>query len=336
MDSSGRLLLELVNDTLELSRIESGKLTWEPSVVAGRDVIDEVVTALRPSAEIKGLTMVEDLSGIPDEDVWTDKLKLQKIFLNLISNAIKYTPEGGTVSVAVEALDPPKNGCNRRVVIEDTGIGIAPEFLPKLFEPFSQEQRPESANVGGTGLGLAIVKRIVDLIGGTITVSSEMGRGSRFDVELTIETKGVHQAKPDSDGFDGAVLAGRKMLMCEDNDLNAEIAAMLLDDEGIELTRVKNGADGVRRFVQSPVDYFDAILMDVRMPVMDGRQATKAIRSLERQDAGYIPIIALSADVFDEEVRQNLEAGMDACVGKPLNKDTLFRTLAIELAKRSD
>jgi len=326
--SSGGLLLDLVNDTLEMSRIESGKFVLEPEAVYGREIWESVITSLRPAAELKKISLVTHTPDDLDETLWVDRLKLQKILLNLISNAIKYTPEGGVVRAAVERMEPARNGCTRRIVVEDDGIGISPEFLPQVFEPFAQEHRPEAKNVTGTGLGLSIVKRIVDLMGGTVQVQSKLSRGTRFTVELPITTVENERARVRSEAVSAVSLAGRRVLLCEDNDLNAEIVTILLKEKGVEIDCAENGAAGVQRFTDSAIDCYDAVLMDIRMPVLDGYGAAKKIRELPRPDAKRVPILAMTADAFEEDVRRAHEASMNGYLTKPLDPEKLFRMLA--------
>lgn len=265
--------------------------------------------------------------------VYVDKLKHQKIWLNLISNAIKYTPEGGTVEARVEVIDPPIDGHNRRLVVIDNGIGMSEEFQRTMFEPFSQERRSETQNIQGTGLGLAIVKRYVDLLGGTIKVHSARGKGTRFDIELDIKTLEDETAAKEQRQQSIGALAGTRVLLCEDNDMNVEIVRILLNQKGIAADRAQNGSIGVQMFKDSEPGFYDAVLMDVRMPVMDGRQATRAIRALDREDAERVPIIALTADAFEEDIRENREAGMSGYVTKPINPERLYGALSDALGR---
>ena len=325
--SSGALLLDLVNDTLELSRIESGKYVLDPEPVVSRELAGTVVTALRPSAELKGVSLLADPSQFPADTVWADRLKLQKIYLNLVSNAIKYTPVGGTVCVSVHRLEPPVDGNNRRIIVEDNGIGISEEFLPKLFEPFSQEHRPEAAHVAGTGLGLSIVKRIVDLMGGTIRVRSAVGVGTRFEVDLPLKLVQKMGQAQKTDAAQSESLAGKTILLCEDNYLNTEIATILLTEKGLVVDAAQNGREGLEKFSASAPGKYAAILMDIRMPVMDGYEATRALRALDRADAARVPVIAMTGDAFEEDIRQAHEAGMDDHLTKPIDPDRLFAVL---------
>lgn len=325
--SSGDLLLDLINDTLELSRIESGKMILEPEVTDSKDIGETVVTALRPSAELKGIELKADVARFPSGSIWVDKLKLQKVILNLLSNAIKYTPHGGTVALSIEILSPPLHRCNRRIIVEDTGIGMSPEFLEHLYEPFSQEHRPEASAVTGTGLGLSIVKKIVDIMGGTIRVESHIGQGTRFTVDLPILSTNRGRAEKRANQALLKSLAGKQILLCEDNYLNAEIAAILLQEKDMKVDIAENGQAGVALFSASKPGYYAAILMDIRMPIMDGYAAAQAIRGLVRPDAASIPIIAMTADAFAEDVRQAYAAGMNGYITKPVDTNKLMELL---------
>ena len=333
---SGELLLDLVNDTLELSRIESGKLVLKPEVVDGKDFWESVVTALRPSAKMKNIKLVSKGEDYPREMLRLDPVKTKRVLLNLISNAIKYTPAGGTVQVEIQKLQPPVQGCTWRLIVQDTGIGMSREFLPRIFEPFSQEHRPEAENVTGTGLGLAIVKRIVDVMGGSIKVESKLQVGTRFTVDLPLEhwsreQDGLReqQKKEERKQRDiAAILAGKNVLLCEDNYLNAEIAQLLLKEKQVQVDWAKNGKEGVEKFKASLGGYYDAVLMDIRMPVLDGYGALAALRKLPRPDGARVPVIAMTADAFEEDIRKAEQAGFKGYVTKPVQPEQLYQVLA--------
>ena len=329
--SSGALLLDLVNDTLELSRIESGKLVLEPEAVSGTEIWDSVGTSLQAAAAEKNIKLLADRPTVINRTIWADRLKLQKVLLNLISNAIKYTPAGGTVHVAIDEIDPPVSGRTHRITVEDNGIGISADFLPKVFEPFAQEHRAEAGKVAGTGLGLAIVKRIVDLMGGTIRVQSKMNCGTRFTVELPIQTLQSEAAGRQEKPKEMISLAGKMALLCEDNDLNAEIVTILLNEKGMDVERAGNGQEGVSKFANSMAGYYDVVLMDIRMPVLDGYDATKKIRGLSRPDAKTVPILAMTADAFESEIRHAREVGMNDYITKPVDPQKLFRAISEQL-----
>ena len=330
--SSGQLLLDLINDTLTISKANSGKLELKPKPVRARDLFESIIVPIRASAAKKNITFTADTSGAMDRTILADELSVQKILLNLLSNAVKYTPEGGHVSLRL--FNDPTAGPDpdSLLVVSDDGIGISPEFLPHVFEPFSQEKRRGYETVG-TGLGLSIVKQLVDLMGGTIQVQSEPGRGTTFTVRLHFdEAKDeAAQALPRHQASISA-LAGRKVLLCEDNPLNREIAVALLQSEGISADTAADGREGVERFAGSAVGEYADILMDLRMPVMDGYEAARTIRAMDRPDAATVPIIAMTADAFEEDIQKCLDAGMNAHIAKPFDPETLFRTLAAYLS----
>jgi signal transduction histidine kinase/ABC-type amino acid transport substrate-binding protein/ActR/RegA family two-component response regulator len=337
---SGNLLLDMVNDTLDLSRIESGKLVLEPEAVDGEKYWESIVTAMEPVAEVKQIKLQTDFTKYPHEMIMVDRVQVKKVLANILSNAIKYTPAGGTVTVTIEAIEPPENGCTRRIVVADTGIGMSREFITRMFEPFSQERRSEMANVTGTGLGLAIVKKIVDLMGGTIKVDSVLHQGTTFTVDLPIKYFDKVAAAAASEKDDGqkqavrAALQGQRLLLCEDNHVNAEIAQLLLKNMQVEVDWALNGQEGVEKFQAAAPGYYAAVLMDIRMPVLDGLQATKAIRKLGRADAKTIPIIAMTVDAFAETIQAAKQAGMDAYVTKPVVPATLYQTIYEQLSKK--
>ena len=335
---SSSLLMDLVNDTLELSRIESGKMVLKQEVVNGKAFWEEAVKALVPSATVKKIHLRADTATFPGEMIKLDTIKTKKILLNLISNAIKYTPEGGTVTVKIQVLNPPEHGCTRRIIIADTGIGMSQEFLPRIYEPFSQEMRPEMGNVTGTGLGLAIVKRIVDLMGGTIVVESKVDVGTRFTVDLPVEHGGKQtdlfneQAERQQAKALETALQGKTILLCEDNYLNAEIAKLLLKDKKMQVDWARNGQEGVEKFRASMQGYYDLVLMDIRMPVLDGYEALAKLRQLDREDAKKIPVIAMTADAFEEDMQKAQAVGMAGYITKPINPSQMFATLVNALS----
>lgn len=328
IDTSGKLLRDLINDTLELSRIESGKFKLDMEVVMPDDLLPAVTTALKPSAELKNIHYTTNFTIDMTVPVWCDKLKFQKIALNLISNAIKYTPNGGAVSVSLKSEQVNELGSCYVLIVEDTGIGMSEEFIKRMYEPFAQEKRSESIKELGTGLGLSIVKRYVDLMGGKIEVASKLHQGTRIQVIIPISTENrdLKQIKAESTAV--KTMVGKRILLCEDNYMNTEIAVMLLKDRGIVVETAENGKAGLEKFTTSEVGSFDAILMDIRMPVMDGYEAVKCIRELERPDAATIPIIAMTADAFEESIQEAKEAGMNAYVTKPIEPKILYQTLS--------
>lgn len=327
IESSGKLLLDLVNDTLELSRIESGKAVLEMEAVMSDELIPAVITSLRPSAELKGVRLFTDFSRVRRAAVWCDRLKVQKIVLNLISNAIKYTPAGGTVSVSLIPSPAEARNCKWSLCVEDNGIGMSEDFMKHMFEPFAQEKRSEAVSVQGTGLGLSIVRHYVDLMGGSIEVNSRLHTGTRWVVSLPVGL--APEGAGDGRTAEKTVFSfsGMRVLLCEDNEMNMEIVSMILKDKGILVEGAENGKIGVQLFSDSPAGYYDAIFMDLRMPVMDGITAVRKIRQLGHPDAAKIPVIAMTADAFEESIREAGEAGMNSYVTKPIEPQKLFTAL---------
>jgi len=328
---SGSLLLDIINDTLLISKIESGKMTIDKEVVPSGRILNDVIVPIQEAAEKKRVTFIVDTKGIPDCPILTDRVKIQKIFLNLLSNAVKFTSEGGKVEFIAELLENTTYGTNFRAIIRDTGCGISDDFIEhKLYQPFNQEHAGE-ANPPGTGLGLSIVKQLVTLLGGHVSVKSEVGKGTEFQVFLRF-TKASdftpnHQGSPIADDDS---LKGKRVLLCEDNALNAEIARAVLEKKDMHVLWAPNGKEGVGRYRENP-DGFDVILMDLRMPVMDGIEATKAIRAIDQ----HIPIIAMTADAFEEDVKRCADAGMNAHVAKPINPPLLYATICMCITHKS-
>ena len=323
---SAELLQSLIDDTLELSRISAGKMRLEPEIVEAEDMFDALITTIGSMAESKGVNFVTE-GGLADlGTVKVDALKLNKIFLNLLSNAVKFTPAGGQVTLAVECL-PERQGGRRkcRFRVEDTGIGMEEAFLPKMFEPFVQEHR---VPVQGTGLGLSIAKQLVDMLGGSIAVKSEVGRGTEFKVDLYMEQVMAPVPGKGQENIPKDFFKGRRVLLCEDNALNQELAKTLLEDEGMVVLLAENGQIGLEIFTDSEPGSIDAILMDIRMPQLDGLQTTRLIRGLPRRDSRAVPIIALTANAFREDAEKSKASGMNSHLTKPLEPGKLLHDLA--------
>src|SRR5574344_136667 len=328
IDTSGKLLRDLINDVLELSKIESGKTVIDYEAAVPEDVIPSVAVSLRPSAELKNIKYTTDFDIDNTKVIWCDKLKIQRIALNIISNAIKYTPDGGSVSVNLKQSNNDGNNIQYVLDVNDTGIGISEEFIKNMFEPFSQEKRSEAITEQGTGLGLSIVKRYLDLIGGSISVSSKLHRGTQIEVVIPVESMQENIERESSITDVNAVLKDKHILLCEDNYMNREIAVMLLKEKGRIVETDENGLDGVDKFEESEEGSFDAVLMDIRMPLMNGYEATRRIRSINRSDARTVPVIAMTADAFFESVKEASEAGMNSYITKPIEPGVLYSTIA--------
>lgn len=324
--SSSALLLDLVNDTLELSRIESGKAVMECEAVNLYEMAESVITALQPSAEIKSLSVETEIESCRNVTVWTDRLKFQKIFLNLLSNAIKYTPSGGKILAAVK-WDPsdPDGSCT--MIVKDNGIGIRPEFMPHIFESFTQDHRRETKQILGTGLGLSIVKRNVEMMHGQIHTESVVDHGTTFTVILPLALPDPSAQVTREPLRSTVSLQGKRVLLCEDNEMNTEIAKMMLMNQGMTVDTAANGREALEHFKIAPAHYYDVILMDIHMPIMDGLEATRAIRHMDRPDAKDVPILAMTADAFEEGIRKCMDAGMNDHLMKPINPEVLFQTI---------
>ncbi|HUM83097.1 MAG TPA: transporter substrate-binding domain-containing protein [Lachnospiraceae bacterium] len=323
---SGEFLLNLINDTLDISKIESGKFTLNPETVSGSEIIRNAVVPIEISAKEKGVHFLVDTERAPKGDLEVDIINTQKVLLNLLSNAVKFTPEGGTVKLTIETIDPPLNQKNCRVVIEDNGIGMDEEFQKKMFEPFTQEVSPAARNIQGTGLGLSIVKQIVTLMGGTISVNSRKGEGTRFEILLPVKIAEGMEKKETGRSAEDA-LFGKHVLLCEDNEMNTEIAKKVIESRGLIVSHAENGEIGVKKFSDSAVGYYDVVLMDLRMPVMDGFMAAEKIRKLDRMDASSVPILAMSADAYEEDIEKCRRAGMNGHISKPIDNAKLFDAL---------
>ncbi|MDD6175198.1 MAG: transporter substrate-binding domain-containing protein [Firmicutes bacterium] len=330
MEESAQYLLGLINDTLDMNRIESRKMKLKKEPVQMERFLDGIADVIAPAAEQKGVAFFLKKNGDPQAVVMMDRLRVQQILMNVLSNAIHFTPEGGSITLCAGQRGNDRPAC-WSFVVEDTGIGMHPEFLPKIFLPFEQEETTSSEE--GTGLGMAIVKKLVDLMNGSVSVESQPGTGTRVTVELEFEqAKILSAAEPEKEAAPEA-LRGKRVLLCEDNATNSQIVSQLLKRCGCETVCAANGEEGVERFRQSEQGFFDAILMDVRMPQMDGLEATRRIRQLDRDDARAVPVIAMTANAYDTDVRNCLSAGMNCHLAKPVNSSLLYRTLAEQIQK---
>ena len=305
---SSKHLLGLINDVLDISKIESGKMLLNLETVPLQEAVDSIVSIIQPQAAAKNQRFRVTLREILSENVRCDGVRLNQVLLNLLGNSVKFTPEQGAVELTVyqEALPEDASRVRTHFLVRDTGIGMSKEYQQVIFESFSREDNTRVRKTEGSGLGMAITKYIVDAMGGTISVHSEQVRGSEFHV-----------------AFD---LKGKRILLAEDNELNWEVARELLSILELELDWAENGEICAEKFRKSPVGYYDAILMDVRMPVMDGYEATAAIRGLERGDAA-VPIIAMTADAFSEDIQRCLACGMNDHLAKPIDIETVARKL---------
>ena len=329
---SSNILMDLINDTLQLSKLERGKLLSVWDTVDTLEFFHKTLTPVSVMAQKKNVNLLLNVDALEHCRIKVDRLNNQNIFLNLLTNAIKFTPAEGSVIMTVTSQPVKEGKLPVRILIQDTGIGMKPEFLSKAFEPFSQEQRNPDTDQQGTGLGLTIVKKQVEKMGGTIALSSKENFGTTVSVALTYEYMGpaTNQPRAETQGPIGDIgrLAGKKILLCEDNNLNTEIVVKLLEKKGLIVVDTINGQEGVNAFAQSEIGEYAAIIMDLRMPVMDGYAATEAIRAMNRADAKTIPILALSADAYEEDVAKCLDIGMNDHLAKPITPKTLYDALA--------
>jgi signal transduction histidine kinase/CheY-like chemotaxis protein len=333
IDTSSQYLLSLVNDVLDISRIEAGKEVVNHAPFPMLSVLEKCKTIILGQLEGKQIDFIADFTGVQHPRLVGDALHLEQIFINILGNSVKFTNEGDTISFRVTEDSYDGNTVSFRFVLEDTGIGMSEEFLPKLFNEFSQEVDQSRTTYKGTGLGMAIVKQYVEMLGGQITVESALNVGTKFVILMPISVD-PDRSSEEREEQDQTDLTGRKILLVEDNELNAEIAEEMLQDEGADVTSAGNGRIAVEMFKKSEAGQFDLILMDVMMPEMNGLEATRAIRSLDRADAKEIPIIAMTANAFEEDKRSALEAGMNAHVTKPIDVTVLMQTLREQINHR--
>ena len=330
LQQSGNLLLSIINNVLDMARIESGRMEIDENYCRIEDVWKSLFAVFDEKARKKNISLHYTMN-VEHEHVLTDVTKVKEILVNILSNAIKYTPAGGSVMVYVDELNCDESGCMIvRIRISDTGIGMSQDYLTKIFEAFTREKNTTKSKIAGTGLGMSIVKNYVDLLGGTIDVESELGKGSTFTVALKhrIAYERYYVKKHiEESGTGNEILEGRNILLAEDNDLNAEIAEAILERAGLRIERVENGIQCVNRILKMPAGTYDMIFMDIQMPQMDGYKATQTIRNLPDKDKACIPIIAMTANAFAEDKKKTMEAGMNAHLSKPLNVPELMDTI---------
>lgn len=337
--SSGEYLLGLINEVLDMTKIESDKVDLHYETIKADTICETVIPMVEKLAMKKHLTFAYKL-GLPDNlYLKVDTQHLNQIMINLLSNAVKFTPEGGTIQLEISQ---PENGeisdkvyCT--IIVEDTGIGMSKAFMEKMYTPFEQEHEGQ----GGTGLGLSITKKLLELMGGTIQCTSELGRGTQYVLNIAFdkmkkpgESVTEKTAEPQTESEE--CLAGKHILLCEDHPLNTQIAIRLLERKGMIVDNASNGKMGVERFIQSELYQYDAVLMDIRMPEMTGLEAAEVIRHLDRADAKEVPIIAMTANAFEEDIRKSHEAGMNEHLSKPIEPDKLYHALNELIAARTN
>ena len=330
IDASSNFLLGLINDILDLSKIENGEMTLNEGPFTKEEFTDSIQTVIKPLIDKKNINFIFEMKcGI--ECIKVDRLRFSQIFFNLLSNAAKFTPTGGAIEFISEKIEPEKvtrdGKVGIRIYVRDNGIGMSEEFQKHLYDPFVQERSALGDKTRGTGLGLPIVKSLVDAMNGTIEVKSELGKGTEFKIELYVEPVEAPAKRQKAD-FLKKSLKGLKVLLVEDNELNVFVAKTILEKMKCDVDIAENGEKAVEKFKESAQQFYDVILMDVHMPVMDGLEATRQIRQLERKDASSVPIIAMTADAFDKEKKKTLDAGMNNHLAKPINPSVLYEVLS--------
>ena len=329
METAAKHLLSLINDVLQMSKIEEGQITLAHQEIAVKKLMREVETMIRERVLEAGIRWNYEEDNIDDRYsyVYASPLHLRQILLNIYGNCIKYNHPGGTISTKMEQMDVHDKICTYRWTIKDTGIGISKDYIDHIFEPFSQEKTDARSVYQGTGLGMSIVKGLIEQMHGEIKVISEKGMGSTFVITIPFEIAQKKEQPVAEKIVEQADIRGLNLLVAEDNQLNAEIIQTLLTDDGANVTVVEDGQQAVDQFKNAPQGTFDAILMDIMMPVMDGLTATKEIRSIKRDDAAQIPIIAMTANAFEEDAKKCFAAGMNAHLAKPFQIDKVEKTL---------
>ena len=334
--SSSKHLLGLINDILDMSRIESGKVVLEEQETDLVTTLQELQSIMEGQAKERKLKLHVDYSNLRDRHVFCDKTRLNQVMFNLLANAVKFTSEGGSIWLTMSQLEPTYEVEDRAIYeirVKDTGIGIDKAFIKHIFEPFERERTSTVSKIQGTGLGMAITKNIVDMMGGTIEVESQKGVGTEFIIRLELRLQAeARVANEDGTKQHGhaegvAEFAGKRLLLAEDNELNREIACMLLSKYGFVIDTAENGQEAVDLVAASAPDYYDLVLMDIQMPVMDGHEATRKIRSLENKVLAKVPVVAMTANAFDEDRKAAKECGMNGFISKPINMQEVVQAL---------
>ena len=328
IDGSSKHLLSLVNDVLDMSRIEAGKVTANREPFDLRTMIDNCASIIHGQLVNRDVRLITDCNGVKHHRLIGDELHLRQIFINILGNSVKFTKDGDTITIRARELSAEGDRVLYRFELEDTGIGMSKEFLPKLFDSFSQEAGGSRTTYKGTGLGMAITKQLIELLDGRVEVWSELNVGTRFTIDMPFEINQQGEEDHTEHGERMVDLSGMTVLVAEDNEINMEIATMILEEAGVTVIQASNGRRAAEAFKASGVGEIDAILMDVMMPEMTGIEATVAIRAMDRPDAATVPIIAATANAYQEDIDRVLEAGMNRHLSKPLEIDKLLAVLS--------
>lgn len=330
IEQSGKLLLSIINNVLDMARIESGKMVVEERAEQIGLVVEEIESVFESSAQEKNIVFTTSVDVDHTHVLW-DGFKIREILMNLVGNAFKYTPDGGHIAIDVKELDCARSGYVRiQTQVKDTGIGMSEDYLPTLFDSFSREYNTTIGKVSGTGLGMAIVKNLVDMMDGEIRVKSKLGEGTCFTLtfEHRIADEDSIEWNQELDVLDEkSILEGKRVLLVEDNELNAEIAMAILEQSGLILDRVEDGLACINRLSEVDEDFYDLILMDIQMPNMNGYEATRRIRQFENVKKASIPILAMTANAFEEDKKMAMEAGMNGHISKPIDVNVLEKQI---------
>lgn len=326
INTSGKQLLSLINDVLDVSRIENGKLELNQETILLSDLLEQCVISSQIVAEEKGVTLRLEKKNFADRLLYVDTVKIMKILTNLLSNAVKFTPEGGSVTLTIERIGDEGQSVPYRISIKDTGIGMSQEFMSHIFEPFTQEKRDYVTNYTGTGLGMTIVKELSDFLGCSLEIHSQQGKGTEIILYMALQLA-EEQTASNMKFVEAETAVSSRILVAEDHPLNREIIARLLKKEGYQVELAENGRACVDMFKDHKTGYYDLILMDIRMPEMDGLTAASAIRRLDAEDAKSIPIVAMTANAFEQDVENSMKAGMNAHLSKPVEPELLQTVL---------
>jgi CheY-like chemotaxis protein len=336
IDYAGRHLLDIINNVLDLSAIESGKMSLNPVNFNLKKFIGEMMNIVQPLADKRGHTLVTEIGDI-HESVTGDKTKLRQLLMNILSNSVKYTPNGGKIVFRAEELEPDRQDvCRYLFTVEDNGIGMPQEFIDKIFEPFSRADSQRTSNVQGTGLGMAIAKNIALMMNGNIRVASEVNKGTRFEIIVCLKRAEnpneryigeINLAETEKVRMSDFDFGGKRVLLAEDLAFNAEIAAEFLTEAGLVVDHATDGEKAVEMFEKSPVGYYDLIFMDIQMPKLDGYAAAIKIRGMDRADAASVPIIAMTANAFMDDIQHSYDSGMNGHIAKPIEIPRLAQTL---------
>ncbi len=330
--TSGEHLLNLINNVLDMSRIESGKMHLEEKPCCLPDMLQGLRNIVQADVHAKQLELYIETSDIVHEEIICDKLRLNQVLLNILSDSVKDTDAGGSISMRIiEETGAPAGHVSYEFHIKDTGVGMSEEFVAHIFEPFEREKNTTISGIQGTGLGMAITKNIVDMMNGAIEVRSEQGVGTEFIVSFTFRVNDEGAEPKEKDFREKKDFRAGRILLAEDNELNQEIAAAILEDAGFSVEIAGNGQIAVDMLKAAGPNYYQLVLMDVQMPVMDGYSATRFIRGLDDKKLSAIPIFAMTANAFEEDRRDALKSGMNGHIAKPIDIEKLFETLSMVL-----